>query len=67
MSDPLPPLDFREEIRDFKAKEEVKKIEFPHCSHKDITIKDGRLSCSCGAAWRGPMQVLLELKKELLK
>lgn len=49
----LPPLDFTEEQKNFEAKAEKKEIQFPTCTHTNVTMKDGWLRCSCGAGWTG--------------
>ena len=49
----LPPLDLNEDNKKYEAFNETKEIEFPNCKHKNTKIKNGVLSCVCGAAWSG--------------
>jgi hypothetical protein len=53
MSYKLEPLDFTEEIEEFDAFNESKKIEFKKCSHRWAKIENGVLRCDCGSSWEG--------------
>jgi len=62
----LPPIDFKEDIAVFEAHHEEKEAVFLACFHRDTTIKDGRLSCKCGASWKDIIPNLIKLQ-QLLK
>lgn len=43
-----------EEVVNYKAKGEKRRVGFRKCKHKQAKVVDGELRCSCGAAWSGP-------------
>lgn len=46
-------LDFEEEVEKYEAHQEVSTLKFGSCSHKDVTLIDGMVKCSCGMGWSG--------------
>lgn len=53
MSSSLDPLDFQEDIDQYDAHVETKRVTFPECNHKSVEFKNGELLCKCGAGWSG--------------
>jgi len=65
MESNLPPLDFSQEVEEYEAYSESKEVKFIKCPHKNTKIVDGKLSCTCGAAWSDNTSNLVLLQKLL--
>lgn len=50
----LPPIDFKEEVDNFKAYQENTDVKLNKCSHENIKVENGEIRCACGSAWSGP-------------
>lgn len=52
----LKPLDFKEDVEKYQAKEIKTEVLYPHCNHKQIKLNETRteLRCVCGIAFSGP-------------
>jgi len=55
------------EVEEYDSYEEKIKIDQDKCKHRNLRFTGQELRCSCGAAWIGPKQVLIEIMESLTK
>lgn len=64
MTEKLPPINFKEDIEKYEARQEVLELSSQRCMHREVRVEGTQLVCKCGAAWSGPR--LIELLDGLI-